>query len=157
MATRRSRSILIDATLGKIFINTTSVQNADASKLIAGTKLMSSTISSKPNNSIVKITKNLSATATGVRFPSGALVTNLVLSTSTAPVGRSIVVQIRLGTSYESSVLLDSQELESNVKTKTIGVSWTIPSGQSLYVDVTQVGSTKPGTGLNIQFNYYSG
>jgi hypothetical protein len=154
--TRRSRSVLIDATLGKIFINTDSVQSADPSKLIAGTKLLNSIISSKPNN-VVKITNNLSATPAGIRFPSGGLVTNFILSAAVAPVGRSIMLRIKVGTSYETSVLLDSRELESGVRLKAIPVSWTVPTGQSLYVDITQVGNIKPGSGLNVQFNYYSG
>lgn len=155
--TRRNRSILTDATLGKIFTNTSSVQAADASKLIAGTKLASSTISAVPRTAVARVTRNLSGNSSGIRFPSGGLVVSFIISASTASIGRAIIFEVRVGSSYATSTLLDTQQLEVNVKTKTVSVAWTIPAGNSLYVDVVQVGDVKPGNGLSTQFNYYTG
>jgi hypothetical protein len=157
MSTRRTRSILVDATLGKIFTNTTSVQAADASKLIAGTKIASAAIASVPKTAPAKVVKNLAGTATGIRFSAGGLVTGVIITAATASVGRSILFDIKMGTSYETATVVSSQELPVGMKSKTVSVSLTVPAGSSLYVDVTQVGNIKPGVGLGMQFNYYAG
>jgi len=157
MSTRRARSILVDATLGKIFTNTTSVQAADASKLIAGTKIASANIASVPRTAPAKIVNNLAGTASGIRLASGGLVTNAVITTADAPVGRSIAINIKMGTSYQTATVVSSQELQPGIRSRTVSLGLTVPAGNSLYVDVTQVGSVKPGIGLGIQFNYYAG
>jgi hypothetical protein len=152
----RTRSLLIDNTLGKIFTNTGTVQAADASKLIAGTKLVSASITS--NKGIVaKVTNNLSGNPQGIRFVSGGLVTSVVISAAVASTGRAIAFTFKVGTSYETATTLGTDQLNATVLRKTASVSWTIPAGSSIYVDITQVGNVKPGSGVGVQFSYYAG
>jgi hypothetical protein len=152
----RTRSLLIDNTLGKIFTNTATVSAADASKLIAGTKLVSASITA--NKGIVaKVTNNLSGTPQGVRFVSGGLVTSVIISAAVASTGRAIVFAFKVGTSYDTATTLGTDQLNATVTRKNASVNWTIPAGSSIYVDITQVGMSKPGAGLGVQFNYYAG
>jgi hypothetical protein len=39
----------------------------------------------------------------------------------------------------------------------TTTVSILVPATNSIFADVTQVGSTRVGAGLNVQFTYYTG
>lgn len=156
MATRRSRSLLIDTTIGKIFTNTPSIQAADASKLIAGTKIASASISTS-RGTTAKITKNLSGNAFGIRFPSGGLITSVTITASVAPVGRSIIIVVKAGTTYDNSVQIFTDELASTFTRRVVPVALTIPIGSNVYVDITQVGIAKPGAGVGIQFSYYAG
>jgi hypothetical protein len=155
--TRRTRSMLVDASIGKIFTNTNQITPTDPSRLIAGTKLTSSIITAVPRGSLARVTRNLSGNASGIRFTSGGLVTTFIISAVVPSTGRGIIFQVRSGSTYETSTLIDAQELEANVKTKTVNVAWTIPAGNNLYVDITQVGNVKSGSGLSVQFNYYVG
>jgi hypothetical protein len=155
--TRRTRSMLLDASLGKIFTNTNQIAPNDPSKLIAGTKLSSSTINSLPKGAIAKVTKNLSGNPSGIKFTSGGLVTAVIISAVSAPKGRGIIFQIRVGSTYETSTVIDTEELEDSVKTKTVNVAWSIPAGNNLYVDIIQVGNIKAGATVSLQFNYYTG
>lgn len=156
MATRRTRSMLVDASIGKIFTNTNEKTPTDPSKLIAGTKLQSTSIAA--NKKIVaRITNNLSGTPTGLRFVSGALITSVAVSAALAPTGSGIGFTFKVGTSYETATTLGTDELPAIGTRKVTTTSWTIPAGSSVYVDITQVGSTRPGNGVGVQFNYYAG
>lgn len=156
MATRRMRSILIDSTLGKIFTNTASVQDADASKLIAGTKLNSTTVATI-KGVVAKLTKNLSARPSGVKFVAGALITKLTLSLTTPAAGQAIVFEFKVGLTYETSTLLGTDSINPGSVVKVSTVSWVIPVNYGVYIDIVQVGSTKPGSGVSVQFSYYTG
>jgi hypothetical protein len=151
---RRTRSILIDNTLGKIFTNIDTV-TTDSSKLIAGTKLQATTISSGSKTNVV-VAKNL-GTGVGVPFVNPALLTTIKLSVSTAPAGQPIIVAVKGGSSYANSSVLTTVTLPVNTSTVTSSMSITIQSGQNIYLDVTQAGTTKPGTGLSVRLEYYTG
>lgn len=152
----RTRSLLIDNTLGKIFTNTSNVGTANASNLIAGTKLVSASIIAK-RTSTAKIANNLSGNPQGLRFVSGGLVTSVILSAATAPSGSNIAFTFKVGTTYETATIIDTNELNAATVLKTTSVNWTIPASNSIYVDITQVGNVKPGTGVGVQFTYYAG
>jgi hypothetical protein len=152
----RTRSLLIDNTLGKIFTNTDTTAAADASKLIAGTKLVSASIVA--NKSVIaKVTNNLSGNPQGVRFVSGGLVTAVIMSAATASTGRAIAFTFKVGTTYETATTLGTDQLNVTVTRKNAAVAWTIPAGSSIYVDITQVGNVRPGAGVGVQFNFYAG
>lgn len=153
---KRTRSILIDTTIGKIFANSASAQAADPSKLIAGSKLASASITSS-KNTIAKITKNLSGNINGIRFINGGLVVNVVLTAAAAASGSSVIFDIKSGNTYETSTVISTLELPSSAIRASHQVALSIPTGNAIYVDIKQPGSLRPAYGLGIQFNYYSG
>ena len=151
----RIRSLLIDNTLGKIFTNTQSSLTADASKLIAGSKLLTASFTSAKTTT-VKVISNL-GTGKGILFPNSSLLTQITLSVATAPSGAPITVVIKKGTSYTTATVTGTYTIAADTLTSNYTVSQTINSGDSLFADVTTVGNVKSGVGLTILFNYYAG
>lgn len=154
--TRRTRSILVDANIGKIFINTAQVTPDDPSKLIAGTKLQSSIISSPKKRNLV-VAKNLGTTGKGKVFPTGALLTSLSASVLVAPVGSSLIIEVRVGQDYETSLLIDTLTIDELMKTTSSNISVTIPAEHAVFLDINQIGATKPGQSLRVTLKYYLG
>jgi hypothetical protein len=155
MTTRRTRSILVDNTLGKIFTNVSSVSTSNSSNLIAGTKIQSATISSGSKTTLV-LTKNLGK-GIGISFPRGGLITNVQLSLSGAATGQSVIVDVKVGTSYANSSTVTTATLPVNTLSTPKAVSISVQSGQYVYLDVTQTGNIKPGNGLSVRLDYYTG
>ena len=151
----RTRSILIDNTLGKIFTNVESSTSTDSSKLIAGSKLQSFTYAATTTATAV-VAKNI-GTGTGVPFPNNGLIVACRLGVSVAPLGRTINVAIRVGSNYATSNVATTLSLPINALSSTTVLAINIQSGQFLYFDVTQVGNVRPGSGLSIKLDYYTG
>lgn len=154
--TRRTRSMLLDASIGKIFTNTNQITPTDPSKLIAGTRLLSASIVNRGISS-ARITNNLSGKAEGLRFISGAVITSTTVSLTTATLGQSLKFDIRVGTSYDTSTIILSDELLPSVKTKLLTTVISVPSNNSLYVDIIQVGTINTGRSFGLQFTYFAG
>lgn len=158
MATaRRTRSLLIDATLGKIFMNTNQVTPSDPSKLIAGTKLQT-TIISAPKTVSPKVANNLGLTGTGKKFPNGGLLTQADLKVVAPPLGSSIIVVLRKGDTYETSEVIATLEILSGLTaSNSQNLAVTLAPNQAIFMDVSQVGVLRPGKGLSITLRHYSG
>lgn len=152
---RRIRSILIDNTLGKIYTNVDTTLSTDSSKLIAGTKLQSFTYAATTTATAV-VARNI-GTGTGVPFPNNSLIVSGRLGVSAAPLGRTIIVAIRVGSNYATSTVATTLSLPINALSSTTVLAINIQSGQFLYFDVTQVGNVRPGSGLSIKLDYYTG
>lgn len=155
MATR-ARGILVDSTLGKMFTNTSSVQSADSSKLIAGTKLQSTVIYSPKKKNIV-VVNQLGSSGRGKVFPTGALLTKITASVLVAPIGSDIIIGVKVGQTYDTSSPVSFLTIAENTKSTTNSVSISISPDSALFFDVIQVGSIKPGQSLAITFSYYVG
>lgn len=153
---RRTRSILVDANIGKIFINTDQVVPLDPSKLIAGTKLQS-TIISLPKKLNLYVAQNLGTSGRGKQFPSGALLTNVAAALAIAPVGADVIIDLRYGSVYETSTLFSTLTIPAGTKTASSPVSLTIPAGEAVFIDIVQAGTVKRGVGLQIALKYYTG
>lgn len=151
----RTRSILIDNTVGKIFTNVGSSASTDSSKLIAGTKLQSYTYSASRSSTTV-VARNIGI-ATGVPFPNNGLIASGTLSISSVPTGRAINVDVKVGSTYATSTVATTISLPINTFTATSNLAISIQSGQFLFFDVTQVGNIRPGAGLSIKLDYYTG
>jgi hypothetical protein len=151
----RVRSVLIDNTIGRIFRNTTSVGTATAANLIAGNKLESAAIIAS-KKAIVRPALNIGNGA-GMYFAGGAIVNLFQLTVSTAPVGSSIVITAKLGLSYDTSAVVGTYTLPALSNSYSYPVAVSVPVGQSLYFDINEAGSVKPGAGLGIRANFYRG
>lgn len=151
----RVRSVLIDNTIGRIFRNTTSVAMANAANLIAGSKIESSAITAS-SKTVVRPALNI-GNGSGIYFAGGGLINSLVLTATTAPVGSSIVVTAKVGFNYADSTVVSTYNLPELSKSFSYPVVINILVGQSLYFDINEAGSIKPGSGFGIRANFYRG
>jgi hypothetical protein len=154
---QRTRSILIDNTLGKIFTGVDAVSSANASNLIAGTQVSSRGVSS-PATTTVAVTKNLGG-GSGIYFPHVGIIKNVIITAYSAPVGAAIVISLKKSSSsdYTTSTQVATFTLPVSTRTVTIPCSISFEAGSYFFIDVTQTGSTKPGTGLSVQLQHYMG
>jgi len=148
----RTRSLLMDNTIGKIYTNVGATSEVNSSKLIAGTALKSYVLSSK---AATRVASNLSGT--GFPFSSNGLIQTLTLSVSTAPVGASIIVALKKGTAYANSTTSGTANIASGQKTGNTSISLNVSAGEFIFFDVTQVGSTSSGNKLSIRLDYFLG
>lgn len=153
--TRRTRSVLIDSTIGRIFTNVSSVTSAAPTSMIAGAKLTSRSI---VQNKKATVTVSNNIGNTGLFFVGGALVTQIIMSVVKAPAGSSILIKVKVGATYATAVATGPEyALNQNTKSATHNVSITVPPGESLFVDITQRGALSPGAGLSLNFVHYAG
>lgn len=152
---RRSRSILVDTTIGKIFTNVQSVSAADASNLIAGTQTKRGGFSS-PKTQTTRLTSNLGGKS-GFYFPVSGVVTEVSLTSVIAPKGAAVQVNLKRGTTYESSTIVGTYTLAELTTSSTTSTAITVSAGDNFYVDIVSVGTTVPGSGLEVRFKYYLG
>jgi hypothetical protein len=149
----RTRSVLIDNTLGRIFRGVTSVVAATPANLIAGSKIETTSIAAG-RRITTRVTNNL-AGASGIFFPGGALINSVVLTAAAAPAGTPIVLHVKTGTNY--STASDVAEYQLSSTTATFSTLITVPAGNSVFFDITQVGSVRPGAGFGVRINYFRG
>lgn len=149
----RTRSMIVDNTIGRIFRNVATVSQANASNLIAGTKIESAIISST-SKAATRPTLNL-GNGKGIFFAGGALITQLQLSAGTPPTGTPIIVRLRVGATYATSTEIDQYQLSTRSVTHTVTIS--VPAGSSVFFDIVQTGSIKPGVGFAVRLNFYRG
>lgn len=148
----RVRNFLIDNTIGKVFTNVQNVSAANASNIIAGTKLQSKIISSTAST-VMRITKMLGNT--GIYFPSDSLVTTAVIKLSKAATASGTSIGIKVGTSYTTATLINTTSISANAANTTITLNSTVPAGQYMYIDILSVPSAGAGLGFNITVNFY--
>jgi hypothetical protein len=80
------------------------------------------------------------------------------LSCYKPPYGTSVIVAIKVGSSYANSTQVTTASLSSGAYTSTTTTSITLSAGQYVYADITQTGpQLNPGYGLAVTLNYYSG
>jgi len=157
--TTRTRSVLIDTTIGKIFNNVVSVSSADASKLIAGSKPL--TVSTSQSGT-AKVALNV---GNGLRFAGPALLTTIQATTTSTPTNQNIILTFKTGTDYDVSSTVATVNLVPGLKnyyynlgqSNTVSQSISISAGNYLFWDITQVGIGQPGQKIAITYTYYSG
>lgn len=154
--TRRTRSFLIDNTVGKIFTNVQTTSGAGADKLIAGTKLLVRTIAAAARIQAVP-TLNLGGGLGILLSPNNAILTRIDIGAATAPGGQPLIISARIGTSFASSVEFGTYELPMNIKSAGYVVAKQFQPGEYLYVNILQTGTTRRAAGLSVRFSYYAG
>lgn len=152
--TRRTRSLLIDNTFGKIFTGVSKTSDGTADKLIAGTKLLTKSIT-QSQRFIVVPTVNLGNGQGLILSASDSLLTQIRLSVFAASSGQPVTVAILKGQSYDTSTQLGTYELAAGLKTFQYNVSHQILSGERIFVNIITSGSTRRATGLSLTFIYY--
>lgn len=152
----RIKNFLIDNTLGKVFTNVQNVASANASNLIAGTKLQTKSITTRAAVPL-RITNQLSNQ--GILFPTDSLVIGAKLTLAKATTWTTTRLAIRSGTSYESSTVVeDNISISANSRIETYTFNISVPAGNYLYIDIIDASPipTNAGAGLSITINFYA-
>lgn len=152
--TRRTRSLLIDNTFGKIFTGISKTSDGTADKLIAGTKLLSKSIT-QSKKSIVVPSLNLGNGQGLILSASESLLTQIKMSVNSASSGQPVTISVLKGESYITSTQLSTYEIAADAKTSVYNVSHQILSGEKIFVDIITSGSSRKATGLSLTFIYY--
>lgn len=151
---RRTRSVLIDATLNRIFTSVDSPASATAVNLLAGVKMLTKTLSTTPGVT-VSPARNLGG---GLLLGGSGTVVSVVLRavSRTPQGGTGIVINVKRGSSYAAATTVATLTLPSGSSTVTLTPSLTFASTDRFFFDLVQAGTITPGAGLSINFNYYS-
>lgn len=152
----RIRSFIYDS--GFIYSGTDTVANANSISTIAGgdfgKKLK--TIEIKPYGAPVNVVTGV----LGWSINKNILITDITAelrassTLAAAPVGSSMITRLRGSTPPSTLSTLTIASGTSSI-TSFFTTPLFIFSGDSLYVDVTQVGKTRPGLGLRWLITYY--
>lgn len=156
--TRRTRSILLDGNLSRMFAGISNSTNATPDKIIAGSKPLTSITYIKPKSSPLTV-----VTATkGTRFASAGMISSITYTfdskspTTASPNGRAVIVRLRKVSSNGTSTNIANYSLPVNVNSGTITTDTiSIVAGDSFFWDVIQIGTSRPGSGLFITKTYY--
>lgn len=154
--TKRTRSVIIDNTSGKIFKDVADPTSANASNLIATSRVQQAAFTA-PGTTICKVVSNIGITGLGLQFPTTIIINNVRLTVTVPPVGASIQVKLKQGSSYETATNIGTYEIASTSNGSTTAINVTVASGNKIYGDILQVGSIRPGSGLSILITYYAG
>jgi hypothetical protein len=152
--TRRTRSLLIDNTFGKIFTGVNKTLDGTADKLIAGTKLLSKSITQSAKFVVVP-SNNLGNGQGLILSVNQSILTQINMSVAVASSGQPVTIAVFKGESYDTSTLLGTYQLASGVKTFQHIVSHQISAGEKIFVNITTSGSSRRASGLSLTFLYY--
>ena len=151
---QRTRSVLIDATVGTILRNVSSINTSNSVNVIAGNRLTTRSITG--GKSVVRPTLNVGGK--GMFFIAGASVTQIILSISRVSKGSGIQVVVKQGLNYQtSSVVGSTLTLPADTLRSTHSLPISIPEGNSIFFDIVSIGSTFAGAGLTITVAHYTG
>jgi len=160
----RIRNFIIDNNTGYIFSNTTSSYGYSPSNIVAYPELKSQPVFIKPPGYIVQIV----SAVYGWTLPGPAFIPTIQLTcvktnpatisdSAVAPIGSSLNVNIRKVTSLGATSNVATVSLSSGSANANTLVNLLINTGDTLYADVTQIGSSSPGSGLRLTYYYYGG
>lgn len=154
--TRRTRSLLIDNTFGKIFTGVSKTSEGTADKLIAGTKLLTKSITASKRVVVIP-TVNLGNGQGMILSPNNSLLTKVAITVYASSSGQPVTIVLLKGVSYDTATILGTYSLNAGLKTVQHNVLHQISSGEKLFVNITESGSTRKATGLSLSFTYYGG
>lgn len=154
--TKRTRSVIIDNTSGKIFKDVADSSLATPSNIIAGPRVRQAAFTA-PGTALVKIVNNIGITGLGLQFPTNIVVTGVTLTVTVDPIGSAIQVRLKQGTTYNTASVMGTYQISAGTSTSINPVNVSVASGNKIYADILQVGSVRPGAGLSVIVTYYSG
>ena len=158
--TRRTRKFIIDNTTGSIFSNISSSASATKANVAAGVAPKLKKLSTvRGGKSIVKVNGNKALIS-----KKAVLISNVFLQVTNsrgkedplaAPVGASVTVRLRKVDTSGIETTIQSFSITSGTTSSNNISNIEISATESLFADVTSIGTTKPGLGLNIFLTYY--
>jgi len=152
----RTRSFLFDS--GILYVNLDVVSNANSITTAAGSTASKKikSVEIKPYASVVQV-----VTGTNEWYLNNNIVITNILSTlrgpsNFAPQGKDMIVVLRKKhASNGNTTTFQTITITKATTSKTVDVTLTALTGDKIYFDVTQVGSTIPGQGLKLDITYY--
>ena len=159
----RNRKMLLDVQSGVIYTNTDTLGNAVIDDVIAKTSRRSLPIVIKTPGTPVQLVTgtlgwaiNANTRVTGVRMDC-MKTSPLNSNSSVAPNGGNLNIAIRKVSSNAVSSTLGTFSITSGSITSYSDVDYSLVTDDSIYVDVTGVGTLNPGNGLKVTLFYYGG
>jgi hypothetical protein len=151
----RTRGLIIDVTQSKIVTNVANTSSANSSTTIAASVLKSIVIPQGTSTALAKVAQNVGS---GFKPASNAQIVSVKVMVTSAPKGKPIIVLIKKGTTYTNATTVATITLAVSalVQQTTVSINLTAPN-DTLYYDVSQVGSSATGIGLSVTYNYYLG
>lgn len=158
--TRRTRKFLLDNTTGTAYTNVNNVTGAPLSSVAAGLRPRTSRIAiSGAGRPVVKLTGNKAVfTRADILISSIYLEVTDARGTRTAvaaPAGGPIDINLRKVNSQNVSSTLGTYSITSGSLSNTYSTSLNILNTDTVFIDVTSVGTIRPGTGLNVVITFY--
>lgn len=158
--TRRTRKFLVDNTTGTVYSDVSDISSATKSNISAGVspKILRTAITS-PGKNVVIVNGNKP-----INFGRDVFINNVSLNVfdrlgrigiAAAPQGSSIIVRLRKVTSTGVESTLGTFSISSGNTASSTAASFSITSSDSLFYDVTSIGSTKPGLGLAVTTTFF--
>jgi hypothetical protein len=152
----RTRSFLFDS--GILYVNLDVVSNANSITTAAGSTASKKikSVEMKPYASVVQV-----VTGTNEWYLNNNIVITNILSTlrgpsNFAPQGKDMIVVLRKKhASNGNTTTFQTITITKATTSKNVDVTLTALTGDRIYFDVTQVGSTIPGQGLKLDITYY--
>lgn len=129
----------------------------------ANTTLVPQTLTINNNNAVLQVVNNINAIPGNPATGGWLMPQAVTLSTLSgklnvaAKSGTGVKINLRYSTnySYTGSTLLKTLTISTNnTNNFSVAVTNTLPAQSTLYLDITQVGSSYPGAGLTIQIGY---
>lgn len=153
----RSRSILLDNSLGRVFSGVAKTSDAQNSNVIGGSVPRVKSIAAATKTATVIDKLNISSKITGLSLgDNGGQVTAVKVVVVKPPLGAMLVVKIRVGTTYDTSVEVDTVTLLSRALTSSSTVVFTVPAGHTIFADTKYTGvPSARAAGMTISFNHY--
>jgi hypothetical protein len=151
---RRTRGLLVDSTLGKVWTSADDVASANSISLIAGTKLQSK-VFSQSSTTVVRAANNLGL-GTGTYFPTQTLITSVGLTLSISK-NRTANINITVKSSantYANATSLGTYTITKSNTTQSTATSLSVAAGSYVYFDLTT--GDPNAQGLSITLNYYA-
>jgi hypothetical protein len=157
---RRTRKFLLDNTTGTAYTNINNVTGAPLSSVAAGIKPKTSRIAlSAAGRPVVKLTGNKA-----VFTRAANLISQIYLEVTdargartaiAAPAGGSIDINLRKVDSSNVSSTLGTYSITSGNTSSTYATALNILNTDTVFIDITGIGTIRPGTGLNVVITFY--
>ena len=157
---RRTRKLIVDNNTGTVYTNINSVASAPLSSVAAGLRPRTSRVAiSAAGRPVAKLTGNKAVfTRAATLISSIYLEVTDARGTRTAvasPAGGPIDIKLRKINSLNVSSFLGTYSIAAGGTSNTYNESINILNTDTVFIDVTSVGTIRPGTGLNVVITFY--
>lgn len=158
----RTRSIIINAPVARLFRDTTTTVNAPANKLLVGSPEKFISLVTVPSLSyfappLVRVAANLGG-GTGRLAASGGLLSYVALNLARVPLQTAVVFRVRVGASYASSVAIADLTIGVGQSDALLQPNRTLSSTDRVFVDVITSAGTAANyaAGLSVSVGYFT-